>query len=55
MRKHAGPKEVGKWLENWKNSWIIVHESGRPQGRGTGAHGVPPRAMEGSLKAHSCR
>ena len=34
---------------------MLVHESGCPRGWGTRAHGVPPRAVGGPLKAHSCR
>ena len=37
-----------------KKTWI-VHESERPRGPGTGAHGVPPRAVADPRKAHSCR
>ncbi|KMS97892.1 hypothetical protein BVRB_5g123210 [Beta vulgaris subsp. vulgaris] len=37
-----------------EKTWIIVHDSGSPRGPGTGPNGVPPRAVGGPLKAHSC-
>ena len=53
-KKLIGSREVGKWPKNRQKTWIIVHESGRPRGPGTGDHGVPPKVIGGPLKAHLC-
>ena len=50
---HHDPRNR-KMARKQEKLWIIVHEFGRPQGPGTGAHGMHPMDVGGPLKAHSC-